>query len=244
MAPERNAPCPCGSGKKYKKCCGLPAAQSSPDSFSFNRAIAYKGSVGKLREAFCVNYAAVKKSITLDIESNHKQDAASLQECECIVHYLYHHNETLRNFLRAYDAWIGRIARIESCFDRINSLHGKTLLSQESAQERQIFNAEQAFYESQNIPCPFLFDGLCSIYEVRPYICASVVSLSPPDWCKRSHPDYIHAVYLKTELRRENDMPYFMPLRDKIFFADMPLLVHDILEQGYDTLSSVRGLRI
>ncbi len=20
--PERNAPCPCGSGKKYKKCCG------------------------------------------------------------------------------------------------------------------------------------------------------------------------------------------------------------------------------
>lgn len=21
-APSRNAPCPCGSGKKYKKCCG------------------------------------------------------------------------------------------------------------------------------------------------------------------------------------------------------------------------------
>ena len=21
-APDRNAPCPCGSGKKYKKCCG------------------------------------------------------------------------------------------------------------------------------------------------------------------------------------------------------------------------------
>ena len=21
-SPERNAPCPCGSGKKYKKCCG------------------------------------------------------------------------------------------------------------------------------------------------------------------------------------------------------------------------------
>jgi len=21
-APNRNAPCPCGSGKKYKKCCG------------------------------------------------------------------------------------------------------------------------------------------------------------------------------------------------------------------------------
>lgn len=22
--PRRNEPCPCGSGKKYKKCCGLP----------------------------------------------------------------------------------------------------------------------------------------------------------------------------------------------------------------------------
>ena len=22
-APARNAPCPCGSGKKYKKCCGM-----------------------------------------------------------------------------------------------------------------------------------------------------------------------------------------------------------------------------
>jgi len=37
-------------------------------------------------------------------------------------------------------------------------------------------------------------------------------------------------------------MPYFMPLRNKIFFANVPLLVHDILEQGYDTLSSVPGL--
>ena len=23
MGPDRNDPCPCGSGKKYKKCCGL-----------------------------------------------------------------------------------------------------------------------------------------------------------------------------------------------------------------------------
>jgi preprotein translocase subunit SecA len=25
---SRNAPCPCGSGAKYKKCCGGPAAQA------------------------------------------------------------------------------------------------------------------------------------------------------------------------------------------------------------------------
>jgi preprotein translocase subunit SecA len=26
----RNAPCPCGSGKKYKKCCGRPGAVGKP----------------------------------------------------------------------------------------------------------------------------------------------------------------------------------------------------------------------
>jgi len=28
-APERNAPCPCGSGRKYKKCCGAQAGSGS-----------------------------------------------------------------------------------------------------------------------------------------------------------------------------------------------------------------------
>ncbi len=27
MKPKRNDPCPCGSNKKYKKCCGLSAGQ-------------------------------------------------------------------------------------------------------------------------------------------------------------------------------------------------------------------------
>ena len=29
MAQGRNAPCPCGSGKKYKRCCALKAGRSS-----------------------------------------------------------------------------------------------------------------------------------------------------------------------------------------------------------------------
>ena len=28
----RNAPCPCGSGRKYKKCCGRPAAEQRQNS--------------------------------------------------------------------------------------------------------------------------------------------------------------------------------------------------------------------
>jgi len=30
MKPERNTPCPCGSGKKYKRCCGSPSSADVP----------------------------------------------------------------------------------------------------------------------------------------------------------------------------------------------------------------------
>ncbi len=30
MVPARNAACPCGSGKKYKRCCGAPGAVPAP----------------------------------------------------------------------------------------------------------------------------------------------------------------------------------------------------------------------
>lgn len=42
MQPGRNEPCPCGSGKKYKKCCGAGTAPSTPDgqSASLDAAIA------------------------------------------------------------------------------------------------------------------------------------------------------------------------------------------------------------
>jgi protein O-GlcNAc transferase len=41
MKPERNAPCPCGSGKKYKRCCGLQTAD-----------IGNAASIGKARSAY------------------------------------------------------------------------------------------------------------------------------------------------------------------------------------------------
>ncbi|TLY83733.1 MAG: hypothetical protein E6K41_00425, partial [Gammaproteobacteria bacterium] len=30
MKPGRNDPCPCGSGQKYKRCCGLQPVTASP----------------------------------------------------------------------------------------------------------------------------------------------------------------------------------------------------------------------
>jgi hypothetical protein len=33
MTPPRNVPCPCGSGRKYKKCCGRDASPSKVKPF-------------------------------------------------------------------------------------------------------------------------------------------------------------------------------------------------------------------
>ncbi len=40
MKPERNDPCPCGSGKKYKKCCAAAGTTDRPGAHSLARAVA------------------------------------------------------------------------------------------------------------------------------------------------------------------------------------------------------------
>jgi len=63
----RNDPCPCGSGKKYKRCCGARAQtymerEQEIDHFKLNREIAYKGKIGRMREEFCINYIRRKQA--------------------------------------------------------------------------------------------------------------------------------------------------------------------------------------
>jgi len=262
----RNAPCPCGSGKKYKKCHGAASSpgQSKPDYVSINRAVAYKGGIGRLREAFCVDYTAAKKEIIHRIESGLPQMVAangksiscskgcshccllfvvaSLQECECIVYYLYHHEEALQHFLRAFSSWRERVIRIERCFRKINLLHEKITCGEASKEEEQMFDAECDLYARQNIPCPFLVDGACSIYEVRPYVCARLAAVTPAEWCQPGHPRQGEVEHFKAEIHLDKDMPYFMQPKGDCVFSCMPFLVYRILEEGYDVLSSVPGL--
>src|SRR5450830_1356644 len=62
MKPGRNDPCPCGSGKKYKRCCG--AAQSGPHPVEavmenvFNAADSYRDFKRRLIEAGADDYSA------------------------------------------------------------------------------------------------------------------------------------------------------------------------------------------
>jgi len=262
---ERNASCPCGSGKKYKKCCGKANVARLPDNVELNRRIAYQGQVGRRREQFCLEYVATKRAVTKNIEHGLSRDAASLgqpitcrkgcgeccatyfiaaslQECEAIVYWLYQHEEILHHFLGAFENWQTNVAGITESITTINHLYGKNILARITEEEEQAFRAAMTDYEGRHITCPCLIDGACSIYEVRPYVCASVVSVSPAEWCSLSHPDHKRMSYLKTELPLAQDMPYFVRPKSGVLFASMPQLVFDILNQGYNALASIPGL--
>jgi Fe-S-cluster containining protein len=268
LKPERNAPCPCGSGKKYKKCCGLAGVQDRqyPDLFAVNRAVAYQGDIGRQREAFCNDYAAFKTAKMRGIENTLKQEiastgvpvscsrgcthccsqfvVASLQECECITWYLYHHDKALEHFIQSFDDWRDRILKIESCYSKINNLGEKINQGQATDEDRRLFDEESREYAGHDIPCPFLVEGACSIYEVRPYVCANYFSISEPDWCRPSHPGTREAIHLKIGLKLGNEMPYFARPEGNRIISPMPFLVYRILEEGYDALSSITGVNL
>jgi hypothetical protein len=265
---ERNAPCPCGSGKKYKRCCGLAVAEDcrDQDNLLLNQSVAYLGDIGRRREAFFLSYAKFKQAGIEDIENELKRDVvaqgqvitcskgcarccsvyvfATLQECECIVYCLYHHSDVMRHFLSSYGVWRGEVSKFERSYRLIEKLQEKVLLGRQITQEeRSLFDTALTSFASRNIPCPFLLpDQSCSIYEVRPFVCAGVVSTSPPDWCSPSHAQHDQFLLCKADINLENEMPYFVRPKSPIIFGCLPELVHDILGKGYPLLSTVQGL--
>ena len=42
------------------------------------------------------------------------------------------------------------------------------------------------WYKELNLPCPFLVENACSIYNIRPLVCREYMVTSPPDNCKKN----------------------------------------------------------
>ena len=262
---ERNSPCPCGSGKKYKKCCGVNATSAHPpDPIAINRAVAYKGNIGHHRRAFCETYASAKKESLAEIETRLRQWAAdtgksitchkgcghccavyvfaNLQESESITHYLYEHEDVLQHYLQQYPRWKERADRLFGVLSRIDKSHEKILLGSATEEDKRIFDEDLAAYAAQQNPCPFLRDNACTIYDVRPYVCAGIVSINSPEYCMPEHPLYNKKALIKAGFLPQNDMPYFMTTQSTVNFGCMPALVQQLLKHGYAFLSTIGGL--
>lgn len=89
MEPGRNQPCPCDSGKKYKKCCGAAElifggkrvpTLNDIDNLNLNRAIAYAGDVGARRKKFCSIFIARKQAYLKRIEQDQLEQTVARRE--------------------------------------------------------------------------------------------------------------------------------------------------------------------
>ncbi|APW61349.1 YkgJ family cysteine cluster protein [Paludisphaera borealis] len=57
-------------------------------------------------------------------------------------------------------------------------------------------------YFKQGIPCPFLEDESCSIYEERPIACREYLVTSPAEHCAQPSPETVHCVKLAAKVSR------------------------------------------
>ena len=268
----RNDPCPCGSGKKYKNCCGadpsipIPATKKI-DLLRLNRTIAYKGRFGQQREEFCIrymkhkhaqneeimsrltNYATLEgETITCHIGCSFccvEQIQASLQECEAIVYYLYKHERALKAFLRQFPQWHCEVSKHEAIIEKLAQLFNKMVQTEFSEESRRAYVQEGTVYARLNIPCPFLNDNKCLIYEVRPYVCANLIATTPAEWCNPTNSNRNKSKIILALPETANEVPLEVPFYYKIPHhieaVSMPLMVYGILRGGFLYLSKLTG---
>ena len=167
---------------------------------------------------------------------------ATLQEAECIAHYLYRHEAVLQHFIAAYRDWRRGLGVFGNKLPRLERLIARNLYGELSAQEQERLDNDISDYAGLNITCPFLLDNACSIYEVRPFVCAGVVAVTPVEKCLWGISGVNKGEYHRLGFDLDKDMPYFIRPRNSVLFGCLPELVHSLLEQGYSFLAGIEGL--
>jgi Fe-S-cluster containining protein len=266
---SRKAPCPCGSAKRYGECCGTLEtyfAGQEGTRFAAMRSIAYRGRIGRKRETYCVRYIAAKtrllqevgkKLASAEMELGKKVTCekgcticcsmyieATIQECEAIVYFLYHHESPLASFLHAYPAWRAALREQGDIFKGRSRYWQPQPTAEKAASLWREFTEEEDRYFAQGIPCPFLSDGLCSIYEVRPYVCASYGAVTPPEYCRcgsANEPKVVKAI--PRGVRSDRSFYYPDQLSARVL-STMQVMVYEVLKSGLTCYSNagIEGL--
>ncbi len=150
----------------------------------------------------------------------------------------FQHENLLADFIQAYPRWRADIRKNESLFQRIGEVYDKLFAGHTKKTIEPLLDEAASHYLALNIPCPFLSDGICSIYEVRPWTCASYFVVSPAELChpmSTKMPKYY-------EVHGEWDKQTPMYGSTALVFHPLPIGVYDILTGGTDFLSKIPGL--
>jgi len=230
--------------------------------FNKNRDLAYAGESGRQRRDFSISYTDNKKKIleriSREVADQTEQGKrftcrkgcsyccglyieASLNECEAIVYYLYNHMDAFFIFLEQYPAWRRETGRYGDLLLAGMEAWAKFRKEKDNLEANRIELAESMMdYQSLNVSCPFLHNNICTIYEVRPYVCATHHVTTPAEWCSPFHPGEPD-VYRTQPADDGSDLCFFGRKLSEPFISSMPLTVYEILRGGLTYLSEVTG---
>jgi Fe-S-cluster containining protein len=108
-------------------------------------------------------------------------------------------------------------------------------------QSVKTFMQKAEAYAQLNILCPFLKEGTCSIYPVRPFVCSEYVVSSPSEKCKPSIDNM--TIILKGAYSREIGPPYFRGPKENLIYSPAALLVYQIIANGFIYLNDLPSLK-
>jgi Fe-S-cluster containining protein len=183
---------------------------------------------------------------------------ATIQEVELIVHYLYQNEELFNYFIDIYPGWISRLREVDNLIreqtrykngsannasDKKESQHHcNYLLSAFLAEKWQIKLENRILMVKEKLYCPFLREGACSIYEVRPYYCAGYIATTPCEWCNPlSSADYLKKkAYQTFEMPMVEDLSFYTGNLEKPVWSFMPIMVYDTLKYGSAALDKMK----
>jgi Fe-S-cluster containining protein len=230
--------------------------------FKLNKETAYTGRIGQAREAFCLEYIRRKQKIFDTYRMDQVRVTtgngemiscrpgcihccryymhASIQECEAIVYFLYHHEAILTAYMKNYSKWRKRLKQNGDIFNKCGELWAKTWQTNLNEDMKKALEDADSRYRKQDIYCPFLINETCAIYEVRPFTCAALVATTPNDWCGVSSNKQTK---LYTTRRQEPfDTSFYYGQIGQNIVTFMPIFVHNLLMYGYEILAAVPGL--
>ncbi len=238
-----------------------------PELDIISAAAAYAGRIGEQRERFCYRFCEKKQEAFRAIEEEifakiaAKAETAtcskgcsvccvlfieaSVQECEAIVYSLYRSPDKLSQFLKRYEDWRLQMRLRGDPFERCEEiLHGQQEDLGQS--DRETLLHALASYQRQNMICPFLDRGACSIYEVRPYACSNHYVTTPAEWCAAENwcnPGFPHRpkIYM-TDTERLYDLAFYHRDLGKPVVSFVPTTVYRILTEGLDYIARLTGI--
>lgn len=211
-----------------------------------------KGSHGAWRKEFCNQYVDLVSRIRHKTEASLKESlrsegksitcregctyccfhyvTVSLAHGLTIVEFLYKNKKLLKKFLVNYEKWHEKGYSIASSIDdeRIKA----TLSSDKIDLAMEKTRPLSSLYLETQIPCPFLINNRCSIYNVRPLSCSGHYSVSPPRWCV---PNSVNKPTLYNLVPEDEDLISIMRLADPrllLYELSLPIMITKILADG------------